>query len=250
MKTRIYLKVLLASALTFVCLTTFDSCKKDNKETSIDEVIKVAPAATVKTELSSATTLDALPAEVKTAATTITNIITDTKAASVASVDLNQVILNYQNSIKLSADEVTKLKNNDEYTYSSVVARMVALPSFLSETELSSSYTAMQSVAALNSRLIPDPGTVEDLYAVNLYQGVLDLQNYINTYTIPALQQLATLKANALKSASTVADTQAMTLIFQRYYTTYIFIIFNNFYIIRITYNRPLVIKHNGGSIG
>lgn len=248
MKTHAYLKTFLFSALAFLSLASLDSCKKDDTESTLDNVIKVAPAATVKTELSSATSFDALPTEVKTAATTITNIISDSKATTIASVDLNQVILNYQKAITLSSDEITKLKNNDAYTYNDVVNRIVSFPSFLSETELESSYTAMQSVTALSSRLITDPGTIDDLYAVNLYQGVLDLQSYVNTYTIPALQQLAAFKAASLKSASTVADTKAFTMIYMRYYSTYIYVIFNNFRIIRVTFIRNLTKNHSGGT--
>lgn len=250
MKTRIYFKALFVSALALVCLTTFDSCKKEDKESTLDEVIKVAPAETLKSELNNVTTLTNLPTEIKTAATTITTVLSATEVTTFSTVNVASIIQAYQANITLTSDEITKLKNNDEYTYNEVVARMTKLPSFTNSDKLSTYYTSMQSNVALKARLITNPGTVNDLYAVNLYQGVLDLQNYITTYTIPALQKLSTLQTDALKSASVVLDTKDLTLEEQQQLATLIILIFTNQNTINITFILNLIQHHVGGTIG
>ena len=184
MKTRIYFKALFVSALAFVCLTTFDSCKKEDKETTLEDIINLAPAESFKTELNNVSSLSALPSDLKTAATTITSVISASDVAKINALDINAIIQAYQTNSKLSADEVTKLKNNDPTTYHDVILRMIQT-SVLSSEALNNYYQTLIGNSALKARLLIAPEIPSDFYAVNLYQGALDLQNFITTYTIP-----------------------------------------------------------------
>ena len=244
MKTRnLFFQVVMLSAMALVCSQTLNSCKDEDPETTISEVVNVAPVENLKSVLLKATTLTDLPADIKAAAPTITTVIDNNELLTFSNANLDEVILFYQTNITLTADEITALKNNDPYTYDKVINRMMKMPPFISADEISNHYDAMLKNSTFSELLIKDPGVVKDLYAVNCYQGVLDLQKYIADYTIPMLQ-----KINALKSAVIVAGTNEFTVEEMQMISTLLNLVLANTNIINEVYLNSQQAQHEGGS--
>ena len=205
MKTRhLFFKTVMISTLALVSTQTLNSCKKEDPEPTMAEVIDTAPADNLKSSLTQATTLSALPAEIKTAASSITTILPAAKVETYSSVDLNPVVVFFQTNITLSGDEVTKLKANDPYTYNDVINRMSKMPPFTSSSEVATLKTGIEANTQLSSFALKVNGSTDNLYASDYYQGALDLQKFITDYTIPMIQKIAALKATGTKSASLI----------------------------------------------
>ena len=249
MKTRnLFFQVVMLSAMALVCSQTLNSCKDEDPETTISEVVNVAPVENLKSDLLKATTLTDLPADIKAAAPTITTVIDNNELLTFSNANLDEVILFYQTNITLTADEITALKNNDPYTYDKVINRMMKMPPFISADEISNHYDAMLKNSTFSELLIKDPGVVKDLYAVNCYQGVLDLQKYITDYTIPMLQKINALKNDALKSAVIVAGTNEFTVEEMQMISTLLNLVLANTNSINTVYLNSQQAQHEGGS--
>lgn len=213
MKTPKFFNFALIISALIVCSLACVSCVKDEPESTMEQMMDTAPVIKLQTSMSQAKTLADLPAELKSAALTVSAIVDTTELRIFSTIDLNIEVAALLASIQLSADEVTKLQANDPYTYDAVINRMAKPLTFISKAEISRHYDEMKKNSLYSTFMIAVVGTPPaDLYASNGYQGVLDLQNYIVQHTIPMLQSITRLKLDAQKSGSLVPQLKSYTL--------------------------------------
>lgn len=206
-----FFKMIVVTTFLFLGLQVFNSCKKDDVVLTTEDVIDTAPAVKAKDAILSATTLATLPAEIKTAATAISSIVSTTQIEKFNSVSYVDVAQFYQTNTTLSAAEVTALKANDAATFTTVIKRMLSTPSFTSMNEIKSIREAMATNAATSAFVIKNIDGTEELYTGEYYQGALDVQKTIQTNVIPAFQKIGALQATGTKSASTLKSILALT---------------------------------------
>ena len=249
MKTRkLFSPSVMLAALLLVGFVTFNSCKKDKPTPTVTNVINPAPAVSLKATLTEAPTLTALPVAVKADAETVGTLIGDTKVDAVAAVNLDPVVVFFQNNIALSADEVTKLKANDPYTFNLVINRMTQLPSFISESDLASLSASMSSDTELSTYLLTETAAPSNLYSNDYYQAALDQQKFVNDYTIPMIQKVNALKIDGNKSATIQLNTVALTQSQKRQISFMMHVIMLHFRTHRGVLIKLLTRLHSGGA--
>lgn len=200
---KFFFKTIAMTAVLFLGAQVFDSCKKDNPVVKLEDVINKAPEDKLKATVTAANTLADLPAPLIAAAETV--ITPDQSTALFDNVDFNAAVQFVTANIVISDTEVTQLKANDVATFNTVINRMTSLPSYISESMVSSVYSNMQNNTELSAYTMEATTSTDPLYEGDYYQAALDVQKLIQDYTIPMLQKLATLKTTSTKSASNIA---------------------------------------------
>ncbi len=202
-RSKLFIKTFVVMTALLLGSQFLNSCKKSPPVPTVDDVIDTAPADKLKTTVTAAATLEALPPAFTAAAQTV---ITPVQSQALFdNVDFNAAAQFVQANSVISAAEVTKLKANDQATLNAVLTRMLSLPSYISEAMVSTVYNNGLNNAELSSYMVKTKTSADPLYENNFYQAALDVQKLLQDYTIPMLQKLAVLKASSTKSASTVA---------------------------------------------
>lgn len=200
---KFFFNTLAASTTLLVGAQAFNSCKKkDDPAPRLKDVVDTATADKLKETVLEATTVATLPTAFTAAAAALPTVMTPAQITAFTSVDVNPLIDLYKKNIVITAAEKTKLEANDGYTLNTVINRMLTIPSFTSEGELSSIKDSISSKAQLDDYLLQNKTAGNDLYANSYYQCALDTQKYVQTYTIPMLEKMVALSGTVNKSAS------------------------------------------------
>ncbi len=198
-----------ASTTLLLGSRVLSSCKKDDPVPDVDDYIDKAALQKLNAEVLAATTIASLPASIQTAGASANTFIPAAEIVTYSTVDLTPVIQAYKASVVISASERTKLEANHAETLSLVLNRMLKLPSFASESSVSTSTNAMSGNASLSPYLTKNTPGTEDMYAGSYYKCALDVQQFMIAYTIPQLEKIAALKTTGTKSASVVGTKSA-----------------------------------------
>ncbi len=210
MRTRkLFFKTVLISAAMFIAGQSLNSCKKDPVGTTAADVINVEAATKVGTTLTTASTVAALPADVKSDAVIQAGLVPAATTEKFATANLQPEIDAMKARLVLSAAEVTKLKANDLVTFYAVVARMITLPAFTSTTEIDQIGTIMEGNAELSPNLIKVDATKTISYEADFYQGALDLQKFMTDNTLAQLQNCQRLQGTGTGTKSVLIFTEA-----------------------------------------
>lgn len=209
---KFFFQTFAATTTVFLGSQALYSCKKENPAPTIDDFLDTAKVEKLNAAIIQAPTLAALPADIKTAAASITTIMSQAEVNTFATVDLNPVIQFFKTNIVISASEKTMLQANDAVTLSTVLNRMLSLPSFTSASAVSNSSTAIRNNSQLSTYSANNMDGGSNLYAGDYYQCALDNQKFIQDDTIPKLEKILALKATgSKKSASVVESTLNLT---------------------------------------
>lgn len=207
---KFFFNTLAASTTLLVGSQAFNSCKKkDDPAPRIKDVVDTATADKLKETVLDAATVAALPTVFTTAAAALPTVMTSTQITAFNTVNVNPLIDLYKKNIEITAEEKTKLQANDGYTLNTVINRMLTIPAFTSESELSSIKEAIASKTQLDEYLLQNKTAGSDLYANSFYDCALDTQKYVQTYTIPMLEKMVALSGTENKSASLEQSTAA-----------------------------------------
>lgn len=204
-------KIIAATTVIFLFSQVLTSCKKDNPAPVVADVISTKGPENLKGVVTQASTLATLSTEFKTAAATITTVLTPAQVTAVATANFNPDLLYYQTAIVLSTNEVTKLKANDPTTLSQVLTRMLRTPSFLAGINITNMNAALAANALLSVYLVKSTGSATNLYAGDYYQAALDAQKFVSDYIIFVIQRMIVLQSTGTKSASIIYHIAALT---------------------------------------
>lgn len=212
---KFFFQTLAASTTILLGSQMLYSCKKDPVPV-VGDFIDQASIVKLDAAVMGAATLSDVPADLQTAAETITTIMTQAEVDTYSSVDMNPVIQFYKSNIVISSEEKTMLLANDPSALSKVLNRMYQMPSFTKDEAVSNSSNAIAKNAEISSYRSANTSGGSDLYAGQYYQCALDNQTFIQDNTIAKLEKIASLKATASKSASIIGSTPSHTVSEQR----------------------------------
>lgn len=197
-----------APAVLLVALTLAQlSCRKEIvPETNIGAVVDLSVVSSLRNQLSRATSLDELPAEVKSAASAITTVLSTTEIGIYSKADLGAELTALKSAMTLTNNEITSLRTNDPNTYNAVVNRMSSIVSFASGGDLWKHHAVMVTNAVFDPFLASRAYSMETIYQNNDYQAIIDLRKVLDAYMVQMFQKVQDLKNNPVKSASISSD--------------------------------------------
>lgn len=201
---KFFFQTMAASTTVLLGSRVFYSCKKDDPVPVAGDYLDTTSIDKLNAAVLNATSLDSLPADITTAAASITTIMSQAEVNTYSTIDLGSVIQFYKTNTVISAEEKTKLQANDASTLSIVLNRMLQMPSFTSEDAVSNSSDAINRNSQLNAYSADNKAGGSDLYSGNYYQCAIDNQTFIQSNTIAKLEKISSLKSASTKSASII----------------------------------------------
>lgn len=198
-----------ASVMLLAFSISFFSCSKEIIETNIGAMVDLAVVSTFKYQLGRATTLDDLPAGVKSAAGAISTVLGTEEISLYSQANLDAEASALKSALTLSESEMRGLKANQSAVFDAVLSRMSRVVSFASESDLESHHRALVSNPQFAPFLAGRDNTSGTIYETSDYQAILDLQKVLDAYMVQMMQKVQDLKKSTVRSGDLYAGSAA-----------------------------------------
>ncbi|HAQ19830.1 MAG TPA: hypothetical protein DCR40_11435 [Prolixibacteraceae bacterium] len=197
MKKQILIRTMVVMALMLSNTVFFTACQKTNETQTFNDVFNTSKIQTLNNLVENSSSLSDLPSEFQQIEIAVPEAIKNIQIAD--------LIMTYEQNIKLSNSEIDLLLKNDIATYLDVIERISGLPAQIKALNLN--FTEVKN-SSLNKYLLVQKQEPDQYYLDDYYHSVIELQNYMKDFVIQPLRNFNALveKSATLKSAMTKPD--------------------------------------------
>jgi len=176
MKKQILFRTMVLIAV-FSFSIVFSACQKSEETQTFDDVFDTTKIQALNDLLVSSGTLSELPEEFSKVDLNVPEALDN--------ILISDMISAMEENIKITSSEVDLLLQNDITTYSSIIDRIVGLPTEFAN--LDNAFTELQNSSLTKYELVQKQEL--DLYYIDdYYHSILELQSYIKDFVIQPLK--------------------------------------------------------------